>query len=156
MISHFYLCIKFNLRRTAIVLLPSLLFIFAGCATNPNSMTASYVSPLIYQNYDCQQLVMESDRISRRVQAMHANLDEKSSGDTTKMTVGLILFWPALFFIDGDEDGAVEYKRLMGESEAIHQAAVARKCDLTLLAPPKPKKVEKEEKVDECATYGNC
>jgi len=143
----------------------SLTFIFTACATSPNSMTASYVSPLIYQSYDCQQLIMESDRVSRRVQSMHAKLDDKSSSDTTTMTVGLILFWPALFFLDGDDDGAIEYKRLMGESEAVQQAAVAKKCDLTLFAPPKPKEVKKTEeeklankktKEERCSQYGEC
>jgi hypothetical protein len=143
----------------------SLTFIVAGCATSPNKMTAAYVSPLIYQSYDCQQLVMESDRVSRRVQSMHAKLDEKESNDSVKMTVGLLLFWPTLFFLDGDEDGAIEYKRLMGESEAVHQAAVAKKCDLRLLAPPMPKEVKKTEeekladkktKEDRCQQYGEC
>ena len=143
----------------------SLTFIVTGCATSPNEMTASYVSPLIYQSYDCQQLVMESDRVSRRVQSMHSKLAEKESDDSAKMAVGLILFWPALFFLDGDEDGAIEYKRLMGESEAVHQAAVAKKCDLRLLVPPKPKEVKKTEeekfadkkaKEERCAEYGEC
>ena len=142
-----------------------LTFIVTGCATSPNEMTASYVSPLIYQSYDCQQLVMESDRVSRRVQSMHSRLAEKESDDSAKMAVGLILFWPALFFLDGDEDGAIEYKRLKGESEAIHQAAIARKCDLKLLVPPMPKEVKKteEEKIadkktkeDSCSMYGDC
>ena len=143
----------------------SLTFLVTGCASSPNEMTASYVSPLIYQAYDCQQLVMESDRVSRRVQSMHAKLAEKESDDSAKMAVGLILFWPALFFLDGDEDGAIEYKRLMGESEAVHQAAVAKKCDLRLLAPPKPKEVKKTEeekladkkaKENRCEQYGEC
>ena len=142
-----------------------LTFIVTGCASSPNDMAASYVSPLIYQSYDCQQLVMESDRVSRRVQSMHAKLDEKESDDSAKMAVGLILFWPALFFLDGDEDGAIEYKRLKGESEAIHQAAIARKCDLKLLVPPMPKEVKKTEqemladnktKENRRAQYGEC
>ena len=142
-----------------------LLFIVTGCASSPNEMTASYVSPLIYQSYDCQQLVMESDRVSRRVQSMHSKLSEKEGDDSMKMTVGLILFWPALFFLDGDEDGAIEYKRLKGESEAIHQAAIAKKCDLRLLVPSMPKEAKKteEEKLadkkaaeDRCAQYGEC
>ena len=142
-----------------------LLFIVTGCASSPDEMTASYVSPLIYQSFDCQQLVMESDRVSRRVQSMHAKLDEKESDDSAKMAVGLILFWPALFFLDGDEDGAIEYKRLKGESEAIHQAAIAKKCDLRLLAPQKPKEVKKTEeekladkqaKEERCQQYGEC
>ena len=142
-----------------------LTFIVTGCASSPNDMAASYVSPLIYQSFDCQQLVMESDRVSRRVQSMHAKLDEKESDDSMKMTVGLVLFWPTLFFLDGDADGAIEYKRLKGESEAIHQAAIARKCDLKLLVPPMPKEVKKTEeekladkkaKEDKCSQYGEC
>ena len=153
------------MRKKIVTFFLSLLFIFTGCATSPNEMSASYVSPLIYQSYDCQQLVMESDRISRRVQSMHAKLDEKESNDSAKMVVGLLLFWPALFFLDGDEDGAIEYKRLKGESEAIHQAAIAKKCDLRLLAPPKPKEVkkteeeklaEKKEKERRCEQYSEC
>ena len=142
-----------------------LLFIVTGCATSPNEMTASYVSPLIYQSFDCQQLVMESDRVSRRVQSMHAKLDEKEGDDSAKMAIGLLLFWPALFFLDGDEDGAIEYKRLKGESEAVHQAAIAKKCDLRLLVPPMPKEVKKTEeekladkqaKKERCQQYGEC
>jgi len=141
------------------------LVIFTGCATSPNEMSSSYVSPLIYQSYDCQQLVMESDRVSRRVQSMHAKLAEKESDDSAKMAVGLILFWPALFFLDGDEDGAIEYKRLKGESEALHQAAIAKKCDLRLLVPSMPKEgkktgeeklSDKQSKDDRCANYGEC
>jgi hypothetical protein len=108
---------------------------------------------------------MESDRVSRRVQSMHAKLDEKASSDSTKMTIGLILFWPTLFFLDGDEDGAIEYKRLKGESEGIHQAAIASKCDLRLMAPPVPvevkkteekKLVDKKTETDVCEQYGEC
>jgi hypothetical protein len=151
---------RLQMRFKITTFIISLTFIVTGCATSPDNMSASYVSPLIYQNFDCQQLIMESDRVSRRVQSMHAKLDDKSSSDTATMTVGLVLFWPALFFLDGDEDGAIEYKRLMGESEAVQQAAVAGKCDLRLFAPPKPKEVKKteEEKAANkaCANYGDC
>ena len=53
----------------------------------------------------------------------------------------------------------------MGESEAVHQAAVAKKCDLRLLVPPKPKEVKKTEeekladkqtKEERCQQYGEC
>lgn len=44
--------------------------------------------------------------------------------------VGLILFWPALFFIDGDGPEANEYARLKGEHEALQKASIEKKCGL--------------------------
>ena len=58
----------------------------------------AYVSPLQFQNYDCDQIAMEMERVSRRVNELYDHLKEKRSKDSTQMTVGLILFWPSLFF----------------------------------------------------------
>ena len=43
------------------------------------------------------------------------------------MGIGLVLFWPALFFISGD-DRAEELARLKGEAEASEQAAIQKNC----------------------------
>jgi hypothetical protein len=136
----------------------------SGCASSPDSMLASSVSPLLYQDYDCKQLVMEGDRISRRTQALYATLDSKASTDTVQMTVGLLLLWPTLFFLEGGDGAeAVEYKRLKGEYDAIHQAAIVQKCDMRLMAPPKitlkeDKETEedKQKKANNCQNYGEC
>jgi len=39
----------------------------AACATAPDKISASYVSPLQYQSYDCGQIRMELIRIGQRV-----------------------------------------------------------------------------------------
>jgi hypothetical protein len=41
--------------------------------------------------------------------------------------VSLILFWPAAFFIKGD-DASPELARLKGTAEAINRAAVHKGC----------------------------
>ena len=47
------------------------------------------------------------------------------------MGVGLILFWPALFFLEGgDGPEAQEYARLKGEREAIERSSIKKKCTL--------------------------
>lgn len=51
------------------------------------------------------------------------------------MTVGLILFWPALFFIDGDTPQAQEYARLKAEFDALEQAAIQKECGLKIDRP---------------------
>ncbi len=135
-------------------------FAVSGCATSPDKIAASSVSPLIYQNYNCQQLVMEGDRVSRKTQALYASLDSKASTDSVQMTVGLLLLWPTLFFLEGgDGPEAAEYARLKGEYDAIHQAAIMKNCQMSLppITPPvvatKPEEKNGEE---ECAEFTTC
>lgn len=67
------------------------------------------------------------------------------------MGVGLVLFWPTLFMLEGgDGPEAAEYARLKGEYEALRKVAIEKKCDLSLL-PPSPEELikEKEEKAKE-------
>ena len=45
------------------------------------------------------------------------------------MGVGLILFWPALFALEGgDGPDAEEYRRLKGEVDALQTVSVKKKC----------------------------
>lgn len=99
-----------------------------GCATTSNNLTASYVSPLQYQSYDCEQLTAETARVHARVSEMAGSIDSKAASDKVMTGVGVVLFWPALFFLGGDKQKQAEYSRLKGEFEAIQQQAVLKKC----------------------------
>ena len=60
------------------------------------------------------------------------------------MAVGLLLFWPALFFLEGgDGPEAAEYARLKGQYEALRTVAVQRKIGAEML-PASPEEVVKE------------
>ena len=49
------------------------------------------------------------------------------------MAIALILFFPALFFLEGGDDArAGEYARLKGESEAMQSVSVQKKCGLDI------------------------
>jgi hypothetical protein len=41
----------------------------AGCATNASDVTPSYVSPMQYDAYNCNQLAEEAQRVSARASA---------------------------------------------------------------------------------------
>jgi hypothetical protein len=45
-------------------------------------------------------------------------------------TVGVIVFWPALFFIEGDGQNAAELARLKGEYETLEKIATKKDCKL--------------------------
>jgi hypothetical protein len=53
------------------------------------------------------------------------------SKDAVATTVGVVLFWPALFAVNGDGPKAAELSRLKGEMEAIEAASIQKNCQIT-------------------------
>jgi outer membrane murein-binding lipoprotein Lpp len=122
--------------------------VVAGCASSGKDVTATYVSPVMYQHFTCDQLSMEAQRISHRAAEMTGQQDRKATGDKVATGVGLILFWPSLFFIKGDGATAAELARLKGEMDAIEQTSIQKNCGIQFQkAPPQKPKVASAEKV---------
>lgn len=118
-----------------------------GCATEPNEISASSVSTLQYEDYSCKQIAMELDRVERKSNELYYRLDKTASNDNAQMAVGMILFWPALFFLEGgDGPEAAEYARLKGELEALERVSIRKKCGIKFPEPPKPKATEPAKK----------
>jgi hypothetical protein len=114
-----------------------LALMLVGCASSPDKIQTSYVSPLQYKDYDCDQIAGELERVSRRANELHGSLKKTSDNDNAQMAVGMILFWPALFFLEGgDGPEAAEYGRLKGERDALEKVAIQKKCDPAII--PKP------------------
>lgn len=110
----------------------------AGCASKPENISASYISPVQYDGYSCQQLRAEASRLSGRAAEVTGAQSSKASGDAVAMGVGLVLFWPSLFFIKGDGTTATEVARLKGEMDAVEQASIAKKCGIKFQKEPQP------------------
>ncbi|MDC3307302.1 metal ABC transporter ATP-binding protein [bacterium] len=118
----------------------ALIIALSSCATKPSNIKAAYVSPLKYKDYTCDQIIMEMDHVGVRVDELYASLKKRADGDAAVTGIGLILFWPVLFAIDGDGPEAQEYARLKGEYEALRQQSVAKNCDQSAL-PPSPDEI---------------
>ncbi len=117
------------------VLLLSSVLLLQACASHTNEIPAAYVSPLQYSDYSCKQIGAELQRVSTRAQQVAYDVNQNASGDTAAMAAGLILFWPALFFIDGDTPQSQEYARMKGEFDALEQAAIQKDCGLKVDRP---------------------
>ncbi len=53
------------------------------------------------------------------------------------MTVGLVLFWPTLFFLEGgDEARGTEYSKLLGEYQELEKANIQHRCDIDITPIP--------------------
>jgi len=64
-------------------------------------------------------------------------LKETADADAAQVGVGLILFWPALFLVEGGDGAeAQEYSRLKGEKEAIERVSIQKKCAVNFTPAP--------------------
>lgn len=100
-----------------------------GCAGHPDRMAPSYVSPIAYNNYSCPQLMAEEKKVNAKATELYGHLKDEADADAAQMFVGLVLFWPVLFFLEGgDGPEAAEYTQLTGKNNAIQDAKKAKNC----------------------------
>lgn len=89
-----------------------------------------------FNNYDCEQLTAESQRIQARVSQLGGRLDSAATNDKWLVAAGVLVAWPILFALGGTKEQEAEYARLKGEYDAIHQTAIAKKCPGAIAPPP--------------------
>lgn len=104
--------------------------VLAGCATKAEDIASSYVSTVQYQNFSCNQLGTEANRVSARVGELTGVQNKKASNDAVATGVALVLFWPAAFMISGDKQTASELGRLKGEMDALERASIEKRCKI--------------------------
>ncbi|MEJ2180627.1 MAG: metal ABC transporter ATP-binding protein [Gammaproteobacteria bacterium] len=122
-----------------------------SCATQPEELPTTYVSPTKYKSHDCEQVAVEMGEVSRKTAQLYQSLDTKADNDAAQLGVGLIIFWPMLFALEGgDGPDAVEYSNLKGEYEALKTASVSKECSMDSL-PPSPEEIiaEKQKQQEE-------
>jgi hypothetical protein len=110
----------------------------AGCASSSDKITASYVSPMQYDSYNCRQLGEEAQRVSAHAAAAAGAQDSQATKDAVATTAAVIIFWPAAFFVQGDKQNAAELARLRGEMEAIEQVSIRKQCGIQFQRPAQP------------------
>lgn len=66
---------------------------FTGCAASAKNVSPSYVSPIQYQRYNCDQIEQELTRCSRTVQQVEEQQGRAANKDAWAMGVGMVVFW---------------------------------------------------------------
>jgi hypothetical protein len=122
--------------RCALVLFGA--FALYGCAKRAESVSAAYVSPLVYDSYSCDQIAMEAQRVSLRVQELTGAQNKKATSDAIATGVAVVVFWPAAFLVSGDDAQTAELSRLKGELEALERVAIQKNCAIEFYRPPEP------------------
>ena len=126
--------------------------IVTGCADHPDKITAQYVSPMQYESYNCKQIGAEMQRVSSRVGEIGGQQEKAATNSDIDMGVGLVLFWPVLFFLDSHSAQAAEYARLKGEFDALEQAGIHKNCGLKVEKPKLPQPEKNDDKTPDYPT----
>jgi hypothetical protein len=121
------------MRKLGIVALGAAL---GGCASSATDITPTYVSPVQYSSYNCQQLGLEAQSVSARAAALTGAQDSQRTKDTLATTAAVVIFWPAAFFVGGDKQTAAELAQMKGQMVAIEQASIAKKCNIQFQGKP--------------------
>ncbi|WP_245306039.1 hypothetical protein [Bradyrhizobium sp. LTSP849] len=108
----------------------------AGCASSAADITPSYVSPVQYQSYTCQQLALEAQSISARAATLSGAQDSQRTKDGVATAAAIVIFWPAAFFVGGDKQTAAELAQMKGQMVAVEQASIAKKCNIQFQGRP--------------------
>lgn len=101
-----------------------------GCASASSDITPTYVSPVQYSQYTCQQLALEAQAVSARAASLSGVQDSKRTNDALATTAAVVIFWPAAFFVGGDKQTAAELGQMKGQMVAIEQASIQKNCGM--------------------------
>ena len=116
------------MRSTIALTLTALLF--GGCASHSEDLQSVEISPAQYAAYDCAQLGSEIQRVADWEEYLKSEVDANAEHDELVVGFSIVLFPPALIFLEGDGKAADEYARLMGERKALQAAGVEKNCQL--------------------------
>ena len=112
-----------------------------GCTKKAENITATYVSPITYDNFTCSQLAEEMQRVSQRASSAAGLQNSQASKDALLMTAGIVIFLPALLFLSGgDGANAAELARLKGSIEALEQTGIRKNCGIQIKRPEPPRR----------------
>jgi hypothetical protein len=83
-----------------------------------------------YSSMDCDQIRGEMLRVSGQVRILTGKQLRKHKNDQIAMGVGLVIAWPALFFLIGG-DKREELAEMKGQYDALGAAGQQLKCGTT-------------------------
>ena len=104
------------------------LLMAAGCASKPEDIVAVAYPDTAYSGLNCAELGAERIRIQDSVlEATGKQRDERRKDQAWGWT-GALLFAPALFMMDGNDENATRLAILKGQYEALDRVSAAKRC----------------------------
>ncbi|WP_068314752.1 hypothetical protein [Polycladidibacter hongkongensis] len=109
----------------------------SACATSPGNITATYIPAATYQNFSCKQLAQEQRVVAQKVAELTGKQKRAATTDAVAVTVGAVIFWPALLLLAATEDEKEQLANLKGQHDALRLAAAQKGCPPIMTKPSK-------------------
>ena len=109
----------------AVVLMATLVW---GCASKPEDIVAVAYPDEAYAGMSCEQLGLERIKVQDSVLEATGQQRSERKKDQAWGWTGAILFAPALFMMDGNEETATRLAILKGQYESVSRVAAAKRC----------------------------
>ncbi len=112
-----------------IILASALIVLLGGCASHSTDLHATNVSVLAYKDMSCKELLATVTANTNEIEELARSIDKTADDDQAQAVLGAILFFPALFALEGgDGPAALRFSQLKGEINAIEQSAILAEC----------------------------
>lgn len=113
------------------IIATSLVLVFTvGCSTaqKASEVTAIKTSVAPYLKMSCQELANEQDDLLTAAESAGAQVDSTYQSDKNAELVTWILFAPAAFMIDGNQEEAAKLASIKGQLDAVRDAQKVNQC----------------------------
>lgn len=108
----------------------SLVFIAFGCSTAQKATDVQSIRIPIapYLKMDCQELASEQNALLKEASSARAAVDSAYQSDKNTELVTWILFAPAAFWLDGNQEETQILAAIKGQLDAVQEAQKINKC----------------------------
>lgn len=105
-------------------------FLLGACSNAQKAVEVEpeFVSSQKYTSMSCHKLREEAERVKASVSGLETSVDKAYKDDKTMEAVTWILFWPAVFAMDGNDEEAAKLSKAKGEAQAITAAMQSKRC----------------------------
>jgi hypothetical protein len=107
-----------------------------ACATRPDNISATYVSPVTYQSMSCAQLAEERARVSGELARLVDLQYQNANADAMMVAVGVVFVPIVALGLFATKDRKVEIGQLKGQDGALAEAMRAKQCAMSPAATP--------------------
>ena len=106
----------------------TVLCMVTGCATAPEEIAAIEYPDAAYSGLSCQEVTAERMRVQDAVLEATGRQRADRKTDVAWAWTGAILFAPALFLMDGNDENATRLAKLKGQYESLNRVSAAKRC----------------------------
>lgn len=117
-------------KKFAVLSFVSIFLIGCSTAQRASDVSAVRIPVAPYLKMNCKELSTEQNLLLKEAQSITSQVDASYKSDKTAELVTWILFAPAAFMIDGNQEEAAKLAGVKGQLEAIQEAMKINECTL--------------------------